>query len=105
MPTPTNHPDEPEQPLQSQPDPPAAGSGDQDIDTAGTEADTMTALGPSARKRHPAPGSLADAPGNEGKAIGPHDPATMHRAEDDVEHLAESPDFHDRPGSGARRPR
>jgi hypothetical protein len=68
---------------------PDGDSGDQDIDTAGTEADeeSMTATGPTARK-HGSPArpraSLADAPENERAPIGSHEPASMHRREDDA---------------------
>ena len=80
-------------------------SSDQDIDTAGTEADdsTGTASGPSTRRRGQAtspPASYADAPDNERPSIGPHDPASMHRHEDDAEAMAQSPDFHDAPAAG-----
>lgn len=44
------------------------------------------AIGPTVRDDHsphrPDP-SLADAPDNQAKPIGPHDPASMHRREDD----------------------
>jgi hypothetical protein len=50
-------------------------TGDQEIDTAGTEADASGAI--DAQK-----------------------PASMPRAEDDERTRAHSPDFHDRPGSG-----
>ena len=77
-------------------------SGDQDIDTAGTEADdeSPTAAGPAARKRGRASSpdaSYADAPDNEKRPIGAHDPGSMHRREDDGEAMAHSPDFHDAP--------
>jgi hypothetical protein len=76
-------------------------TGDQDIDTAGTEADveSPTAAGPSSRKpgRTTSPdASFADAPDNERTPIGAHDPGTMHRREDDDEAMAHSSDFHDR---------
>ena len=79
-----------------------SGGGDQDIDTAGTEADTepSSASGPSSRSRGRAAApdaSLADAPENEHRPIGAHDPGTMHRREDDAEAMAHSPDFHGRP--------
>lgn len=79
-------------------------SSDQDIDTAGTEADDeSTAAGPAARKggrATPPDKSFADAPDNEHRPIGPHDPASMHRREDDAEAMAHSPDFHDAPATG-----
>ena len=70
---------------------------DQDIDTAGTEADDTF------RERHgnvprppdptqPPPGV---APGIEGVQRG-SDHRTLHRAEDDDEAYARSPEFHDR---------
>jgi len=82
---------------------PDGDSSDQDIDTAGTEADESTATGPSARKRGratPPDASFADAPDNERRPIGPHDPGSMHRREDDAEAMAHSPDFHDAPAAG-----
>jgi hypothetical protein len=80
-------------------------SGDQDIDTAGTEADDQsTAAGPAARKRgrgDSPDASFAEAPDNDRRPIGAHDPGTMHRREDDAEAMAHSPDFHDAtPGVG-----
>jgi hypothetical protein len=82
-------------------------SGDQDIDTAGTEADDeSTAAGP-ARKRGratPPDASFADAPDNERPPIGPSDPGSMHRREDDEEAMAHSPDFHDTTAPAAGRP-
>jgi hypothetical protein len=65
------------------------------------------AIGPTVRDEHspqPPDPSMADAPDNQGKPVGPHDPASMHRREDDDEAMASSPDFHDRPGSGRLRP-
>ena len=75
-------------------------SGDQDIDTAGTEADDgdTTASGPTTRRRGRAmspDASFADAPDNDRKPVGPHDPGSMHRREDDAEAMAHSSDFHD----------
>jgi len=82
-------------------------SGDQDIDTAGTEADdeSATAAGPAARRRGqatPPDASYADAPDNEHKPIGPSDPGSMHRREDDDEARAHSSDFHDAAATVAR---
>jgi hypothetical protein len=78
----------------------AGNSGDQDIDTAGTEADpeSPTAAGPSARHRGRAESpdaSFADAPDNQRRPIGAHDPASLHRREDDGEAMAHSSDFHE----------
>jgi hypothetical protein len=76
---------------------------DQDIDTAGTEAD------PEVAERNPGKGgAITDPtqhpqgapPSDEGQERGTTDPSTMHRAEDDGEAFARSPEFHDRPGSG-----
>lgn len=80
-------------------------SGDQDIDTAGTEADgeSMTAAGTPARRRGFPPEtdpSYADAPDNQRRPIGAHDPGSMHRREDDDEARARSNDFHDQPDPG-----
>jgi len=66
-----------------------------------------TAIGPTVRTGNspqPPDPSLADAPGNQAKPIGPHNPASMHRREDDEQARAASPEFHDRPGSGRHRP-
>jgi hypothetical protein len=89
-------------PPQDQLDPvdgPDGASSDQDIDTAGTEADReSTAAGPSARRRDRAAApdaSYAEAPDNEHRAVGAHDPGSMHRREDDDEAMAHSSDFHD----------
>ena len=66
-----------------------------------------TAIGPTVRTEdspQPSDPALADAPDNHAKPIGPHDPASMHRREDDEQARAVSPDFTDRPGSGRHRP-
>ena len=75
---------------------------DQDIDTAGTEADETFA------ERHPqAPtppdptgAPLGPAPGSDGEERG-SDPRTLHRAEDDEAAYARSPEFHDREKRGS----
>ena len=97
-------------PPQKQLDPvsgPDGDSGDQDIDTAGTEADveSPTGAGPAAR----APGrasspdaSYADAEDNERPPIGTQHPERMHRREDDDAARAGSPDFHDTQSTVAR---
>ena len=99
----------PQQPLDpvSGPDGDSGNSGDQDIDTAGTEADdeSPTAAGPSTRRRGRATApdaSFADAPDNEHRPIGPSDPGSMHRREDDAEAMARSSDFHDTAATVAR---
>ena len=71
---------------------------DQDIDTAGTEADDTF------HERHriedvapfdPTEGPLGVAPDSDGPARG-SDPRTLHRAEDDDAAFARSPEYHDR---------
>jgi hypothetical protein len=42
-------------------------------------------------------GVPVDAPGNDGPAVSPHAVSRMHRAEDDEQALAGSPDHHDQP--------
>src|ERR1051325_10302020 len=86
---------------------PDGDSGDQDIDTAGTEHDdeSPTAAGPAARRRGRADSpdaSFAEAPDNERRPIGPSDPGSMHRREDDAEAMAKSSDFHDTAATVAR---
>ena len=97
-------------PPQQQLDPvsgPDGDAGDQDIDTAGTEHDeeSPTAAGPSARRpgRVVSPeGSYADAPDNERPPVGPSNPGSMHRREDDDKARAHSSDFHDTAATVAR---
>jgi hypothetical protein len=77
---------------------------DQDIDTAGTEADH------SYPERHR--GEQVEAPDVTQGPLGVpsesdelqrgSDPRTLHRAEDDDAAYARSPEFHDRPGSGKK---
>jgi hypothetical protein len=43
------------------------------------------------------------APGEDGPPISPLDPSSMPRGEDDAETMANSPEFHDVPGSGKDR--
>jgi hypothetical protein len=43
---------------------------------------------------------LIHAPGEDGRPISPLDPSSMPRGEDDAETMANSPEFHDVPGSG-----
>jgi hypothetical protein len=78
---------------------------DQDIDTAGTEADDTY------RERHDgeqieapdaAQGPLGVAPESNERQRG-SDHRTLHRAEDDDAAYARSPEYHDRPGSGRDR--
>jgi hypothetical protein len=75
---------------------------DQDIDTAGTEADPDS---PAAKRleqaegpREDAPDSDTQAPGSTGVARG-SDHRTLHRREDDQEAAARSPEFTDRPAA------
>jgi hypothetical protein len=97
-------------PPQHQLDPvsgPDGDSGDQDIDTAGTEADdnSATATGPAARRKGQAEApdaNYADAPDNEHRPIGASDPGSMHRREDDDKAQAHSSDFHDTAATVAR---
>jgi hypothetical protein len=94
-------PNTPQQPIDPVSGPDGDSRGDQDIDTAGTEADveSPTAAGPSARKQGRAgspDASFADATDNEHRPIGAHNPGSMHRREDDDEAIAHSSDFHDR---------
>ena len=89
------------------PDGDAGDTGDQDIDTAGTEADdeSPTGAGPAARRRDRAAApdaSFANAPDNEHRPIGASDPGSMHRREDDAEAMAHSSDFHDTAATVAR---
>ena len=81
-----------------------ADAGDQDIDTAGTEADDEPSPLPPPARRSGSPrrpdASMADAPENQAAPIGPHAPASLHRREDDDRARAVSPEFHDRPDNG-----
>ena len=43
---------------------------------------------------------LVHAPGEDGPPISPLDPSSMPRGEDDAATMANSPEFHDVPGSG-----
>jgi len=97
-------------PHQKQLDPvsgPDGDSGDQDIDTAGTEADAESPAGAAPAARQPGrasspDASFADAADNERRPIGAHDPGSMHRREDDAEAMAHSSDFHDAPARAGR---
>ena len=80
-------------------------NGDQDIDTAGTEADDEF------RERHGGDpiaepdvtkGPLGNAPEETNTPRG-GEPATLHRGEDDEVAFERSPEYHDRPGSGRDR--
>jgi hypothetical protein len=78
---------------------------DQDIDTAGTEAD-QTYHERHGGERIEAPdvteGPLGVAPGSQEPQRG-SDHRTLHRAEDDDAAYARSPEYHDQPGSGRER--
>jgi hypothetical protein len=82
-------------------------AGDQDIDTAATNAydEFASERGDVNESPDERPSRLADgdAPDNDGKPIGLHDPSSMPRAEDDETVRRRSPEFHDRPGSGKYR--
>lgn len=75
---------------------------DQDIDTAGTEADDEF------RARHDGEVIVAHDPTAEPQGATPaeadqprgSDPRTLHRGEDDPVAHERSPEFHDQPGSG-----
>jgi hypothetical protein len=83
--------------------------GDQDIDTAATNAydefaserGDITQDEPAQAQSNPTVGG--DAIDNDADPIGLHDPASMPRGEDDPVVLERSPEFHDRPGSGKYR--
>jgi hypothetical protein len=85
--------------------------GDQDIDTAATNAydefasergDSSTNQQPPQRDTY-ARHDAGDAVDNDAPPIGLHDPSSMPRWEDDPVVLERSPEFHDRPGSGKYR--
>jgi hypothetical protein len=87
--------------------PAAVDPGDQDIDTAATDAYDEFA---SERGDHthtpPDPQTTSeagDAIDNDDTPIGLHDPSSMPRGEDDAAVHERSPEFHDRPGSGKYR--
>lgn len=76
---------------------------DQDIDTAGTEADPEIESRPPGKGRaltDPTEHPQGAPPSDEGLARTPTEPSSMHRAEDDDEARARSPEFNDQPGSG-----
>lgn len=102
------------------------GMTDQDIDTAGTEADdghearirehgvelhdpTTTPLGavrgsPADRTAHGNAPMRGDSPDHEGEPSSPLVPDSMHRAEDDARARATSPDFSERPDRATSAP-
>ena len=103
----SNHPSPPEHADA----PGAVDAGDQDIDTAATNAydefasgrgDTAADRDASDHDAHTHP-NAGDAIDNDAPPIGLHDPASMPRGEDDPVVLDRSPEFHDRPGSGKNR--
>jgi hypothetical protein len=99
----SSHPS-PEQNVQAPND--AIDPGDQDIDTAATNVDDeLASERGELTTAEPIEANVAygDAIDNDATPIGPHDPASMPRAEDDAEVLERSPEFHDRPGSGKYR--
>lgn len=78
---------------------------DQDIDTAGTEADaTYDERHQSEQRAAPdaTRGPLGVPPESDESQRG-SDPRTLHRAEDDAAAYARSPEYHDHPGSGRDR--
>jgi hypothetical protein len=98
-------------PLERSDTPSTVDAGDQDIDTAATNAydefasergDTATDRETPERDAH-AQTNVGDAIDNDAPPIGLHDPSSMPRGEDDPVVLDRSPEFHDRPGSGKYR--
>jgi hypothetical protein len=89
--------------------PSAVDPGDQDIDTAATNAYDEFASERGDAVQEPTPTSSSssaaagDAVDNDAPPIGLHDPSSMPRAEDDATVLERSPEFNDRPGSGKYR--
>ena len=87
--------------------PAAVDPGDQDIDTAATDAyDEFASERGDATQTPPDPGVISgagDAIDNDAAPIGLHDPSSMPRGEDDAAVRERSPEFHDRPGSGKYR--
>lgn len=96
------------------------GPTDQDVDTAGTEADDghadrirehdVTLHDPTAEPVGALPDDgtrerRGDAPGNDGPPLSPLNPSAMHRAEDDTDARATSPDFSERPDRASKEPR
>jgi hypothetical protein len=94
-------------PQQNLGNPSAPDPGDQDIDTAATNAydEFASQRGDAVQEAAPVEPSAAagDAADNDATPIGPHDPSSMPRAEDDPTVLGRSLEFHDRPGSGKHR--
>jgi hypothetical protein len=87
--------------------PTAVDPGDQDIDTAATNAydEFASERGDAIQEPTQAHSTVAtgDAIDNDDAPIGPHDPSSMPRAEDDAAVRERSPEFNDRPGSGKYR--
>ena len=86
----------------------AVDAGDQDIDTAATNAYDECASERGDCTDVPADSAAAsaaagDAVDNDDAPIGLHDPSSMPRGEDDAAVREHSPEFHDRPGSGKHR--
>jgi hypothetical protein len=74
---------------------------DQDIDTAGTEADEeFRQRHQGERVGHDATTGPLGIPPDEAETPRGSDPRTLHRAEDDDVAFEHSPEFHDQPGSG-----
>jgi hypothetical protein len=88
--------------------PSAVDPGDQDIDTAATNAHDELASergdttqdAPAQAQSNPMVGDAID---NDADPIGLHNPASMPRGEDDPGVFERSPEFQDRPGSGKHR--
>lgn len=79
---------------------------DQDIDTAGTEADPEFAPHHGTQPKGDRPTATDDAdtatPERDPTPRG-SEPGTLHRAEDDEAARSRSPEFHDEPGSGKHK--
>lgn len=76
---------------------------DQDVDTAGTEADQESAA-PNGRRDGALTGDHAPATASQGHGRSPVAPATMHRAEDDAAARAGSRDFSEQPDRATGEP-
>ncbi len=75
---------------------------DQDVDTAGTEADEERAARHG--ERHPAATDVAQTGDGDHAARSPVDPASMHRAEDDDAAQSGSRDFSEQADRATRQP-
>jgi hypothetical protein len=81
---------------------PTDGATDQEVDTAGTEADEARATREGRRDQDAAVTGRPTA--EEPDARSPVDPGSMHRAEDDAAARAGSRDFSEQPDRATRQP-